>query len=64
MRRGRAVVALVVAGGGLAVTLARSRVRRAARVELYGDDGSLLTLEPGSADAERLLPLARELAAL
>jgi hypothetical protein len=64
MRRGRALVALVVAGGGLAVALTRSRVRRAALVELYGDDGSLVTLDPGSADAERLLPLARELAAV
>ena len=33
--------------------------RRRERVHLYYDDGSMVTLEPGAPQAERLLALAR-----
>jgi hypothetical protein len=63
MRRGKALAALAAAGGA-ALVLVRSRSRRVERVDLYAEDGSVVTLEPGSADAARLLPLARELVGL
>jgi len=39
----------------------RRRGIRSERVDLYYEDGSMVSLSNGSPDAERLLPLAREL---
>ena len=58
----RPLVALGLATGGLAVAafFRRSLERRRERVDLYFGDGSMLSLSDGSADGQRLLPLARE----
>ena len=55
----RARVAVVA---GLAVLVAARRRRTTARerVDLYYDDGSVVTLDAGTPDADRLLHLARE----
>ena len=61
MRRSAAAL-LGVAGGMLAgAAFIRRRTVRRERVDLYYDDGSMVSLSNGSADAERLLPLAREI---
>jgi hypothetical protein len=61
MRRSAAAL-LGVAGGMLAgVAFVRRRTVRRERVDLYYDDGSMISLSNGSSDAERLLPLAREI---
>ncbi len=49
---------LVFVGGPL-LYLARRREERRERVHLYYDDGSMLTLERGAPEAERLLAIAR-----
>jgi hypothetical protein len=61
MRR-RLVAAVGFVTGALAVTafLRRGIERRRERVDLYFADGSMLSLSDGSADGQRLLPLARE----
>jgi hypothetical protein len=61
MRRSAAAL-LGVAGGMLAgAAFVRRRTVRRERVDLYYDDGSMISLSNGSPDAERLLPLAREI---
>jgi hypothetical protein len=61
MRRSVAM-ALGVAGGMLgAAAFVRRRSATRERVDLYYEDGSMLSLASGSADAEPLLPLAREI---
>jgi hypothetical protein len=61
MRRNAAAL-LGVAGGMLAgAAFIRRRTVRRERVDLYYDDGSMISLSNGSPDAERLLPLAREI---
>jgi xanthine/CO dehydrogenase XdhC/CoxF family maturation factor len=40
--------------------LRRRAARRRERADLYFDDGSMVSLVEGSAEAERLLPLARD----
>jgi hypothetical protein len=61
MRRSAAAL-LGVAGGLLAgAAFIRRRGARQERVDLYYDDGSMVSLSNGSADAARLLPLAREI---
>jgi hypothetical protein len=42
----------------------RRSARRLERVELYAEDGSIASLPDGSADAERLLSLTRDLLSL
>ena len=60
MRRSAAAL-LGVAGGMLAgAAFIRRRTVRRERVDLYYDDGSMISLSRGSPDAERLLPLARD----
>jgi hypothetical protein len=60
MRRSAAVL-LGLAGGMVAgAAFVRRRSFQEERVDLYYEDGSMLSLENGSPDAERLLPLARE----
>jgi hypothetical protein len=61
MRRSVAMT-LGVAGGMLgAAAFVRRRSATRERVDLYYEDGSMLSLASGSADAEQLLPLAREI---
>ena len=58
----RRVVAALAALTALAVLAFRRRVRsRRARVDLYFEDGSMVSLADGSADAKRLLPIARDI---
>ena len=62
--RGRSFLtgALLAAGSAAGTVLYRRRAaRRRERAELYFGDGSMVSLSDGSADAQRLLPLAREL---
>ena len=59
----RSIAALLGVAGGMlagAAFLRRRSVQRE-RVDLYYDDGSMVSLSNGSPDAERLLPLAREI---
>ncbi|MFL5946186.1 MAG: hypothetical protein ACJ74D_09990 [Gaiellaceae bacterium] len=61
MRRSAALL-LGVLGGALAgAVLVRRQTAHAERVDLYFEDGSMLSLTAGSPGAERLLPLAREI---
>src|SRR2546421_12809977 len=61
MRRSAATF-LGLAGGVLAgAAFIRRRGVRQERVDLYYEDGSMVSLANGSADAARLLPLAREI---
>jgi hypothetical protein len=60
---GRRLVALGALLGGWALGAAlyrRSSTARRDRVDLYFEDGSMQSLGDGTADASRLLPLARE----
>jgi hypothetical protein len=60
MRRSAAL--LGVAGGALVgAAFIRRRGVRQERVDLYFEDGSMVSLSNGSADAARLLPLARDI---
>jgi len=62
----RVFTMMMLAAGSLAGSLLyrRRAARRLERVDLYADDGSMASIADGSADAERLLTLARELMAL
>jgi hypothetical protein len=52
---------LLGAGSVIGVVLFRRRAsRHRERVDLYFDDGSMVSLPEGTPDAERLLPLARD----
>ena len=55
----RKLLALLVLVVGPLLYLVRRRVPSRERVHLYYDDGSMVTLEPGAPEAERLLTLAR-----
>ena len=63
MRAGRALVAGAAIGSAAAAVLLRRRARGRDRVELYFDDGSLVTLAQGEPEAEPLLGQARLLLA-
>ena len=56
---------MLLAAGSLAgsVLYRRRAARRRERVDLYADDGSMVSISEGTPDAERLLPLARNLLA-
>jgi hypothetical protein len=62
MRRPRFVTVFLLAAGSFAgtVLLRRRAARRRERADLYYDDGSMVSLVEGTAEAERLLPLARD----
>jgi hypothetical protein len=64
MRR-RRLWFLVVGAGSFAGTLLyrRRSVRNRQRVDVYFDDGSMVSLSAESPDAERLLPTALEILA-
>ena len=55
----RKPLALVVFVGAPLLYLSRRRGARRERVHLYYDDGSMVTLQRGAPQAERLLELAR-----
>jgi hypothetical protein len=60
----RSAVALLGFFAGLLAVIAfirRGATRTREHVDLYFGDGSMVSLSDGSADAQRLLPLAREL---
>jgi hypothetical protein len=61
MRRSAATMLGVVGGLLAGAAFVRRRGVRRERVDLYYEDGSMVSLEDGSADAARLLPLAREI---
>jgi hypothetical protein len=54
----RLLVLLLFIGGPLLYLTRRHRERRE-RVRLYYDDGSMVTLEHGAPEAERMLAIAR-----
>jgi hypothetical protein len=56
----RRLLALLVLVGGPVLYLTRHRDVRRDAVHLYYDDGSMVTLQRGAADAERMLELARQ----
>ena len=55
----RRLLALAVLIGGPLLYFMRRRDERRERVNLYYDDGSMVTLERGLPGSERLLELAR-----
>jgi hypothetical protein len=59
----RSVAALLGVAGGMFAASAFMRRRGALRehVDLYYEDGSMMSLANTSAEAERLIPLAREI---
>ena len=55
----RKLFALLLFVGGPLLYLARRRDAGRERVHLYYDDGSMVTLERGAPESERLLAIAR-----
>jgi hypothetical protein len=62
MPRRKLLTGVLLGAGSIAgsVLYRRRAARRRERVDLYFDDGSMVSLAEGHLDAERLLPLARE----
>lgn len=61
MARRKALAALVLVGSiAGAVAWRRRSAYRRERVDLYFEDGSMVSLEQGSLEADRLLPLAHD----
>ncbi len=64
MARRRVVTALLVSAAAVAGAVVwRRRAKRRERVDLYFADGSMVSLEEGSLQADRLLPLAHDVLA-
>jgi hypothetical protein len=63
MRARRALALGAAVGSAAGAVLLRRRSRSRDRLELYFDDGSLVTLAQGTPEAEPLLLHARELLA-
>lgn len=61
MKRRLLAVLALIAGWFVGITLYRRAAgRHRERVDLYFDDGSMLSVGDGTAEAARLLPLARD----
>jgi hypothetical protein len=62
----RLFTGVLLAAGSVAgsMLLRRRAARRRERVDLYADDGSMISLDDGTPEAARLLPLARDLLAV
>jgi hypothetical protein len=62
----RLFTGVLLAAGSVAgsVLLRRRAARRRERVDLYAEDGSMISLDVGTPEAARLLPLARDLLAV
>jgi hypothetical protein len=58
--KGRGLLLALLAVGAGAVLLRRRTVSRGEHVDLYYDDGSMVSLDAGSPPAERMLAVARE----
>ena len=58
--KARSGAAVLVAAAAAAGAVLRRRRRERPRVDLYYEDGSMMSLEAGSPDAARLLELARD----
>jgi hypothetical protein len=63
-RRVWTALAVAVASATGSVLVRRRRTRNQSRVDLYFDDGSMLSLGDSTPEAERLLPLAHEVLAV
>ena len=63
MRRSAALVVGVVGGMLAGAAFFRRQTAHRERVDLYFEDGSMLSITDGAPGAERLLPLAREVLA-
>jgi hypothetical protein len=63
MRSRKALAVGAAIGSAAAAVVLRRRARGRDRVELYFDDGSLVTVAQGEPEAERLLTSARALLA-
>jgi len=61
MRRSGTTLAGIAVGMLAGAAFLRRRGTLRERVDLYYEDGSMLSLSNGSTEAERLLPLAREI---
>ena len=61
MRRSAAALLGIVGGMVAGAAFIRRRSVQRERVDLYYEDGSMVSLANGSPDAERLLPLARDI---
>jgi hypothetical protein len=65
MPRRKVATGFLLAAGSVAgsVLVRRRAARRQARVDLYAADGSVESFTEGTAEADRLLPIAHELLA-
>jgi hypothetical protein len=64
MARSKVLTGVVIGAAALAGALVwRRRSRRHDHVDLYYADGSMVSLEQGSPDADTLLPLAHDVVA-
>jgi hypothetical protein len=63
MPRRRVLTGLLLAAGSVAgsVLYRRRAARRRERVDLYADDGSMVSLAEGAPKTETLLPIARRI---
>jgi hypothetical protein len=61
MGRPRLLAGLALAGSVAAAVLLRRRSRQRERVDVYFEDGAMVSLGDGSAEAATILPLARRI---
>ena len=63
MRKTATALAVAAATAGATAAARRLRARRRARVDVYFEDGSIISLAEGQPQADRLVALAREVVA-